>query len=60
LGVALPGDGAEQLGAQTEGFERRSNGFLLHSAWKGLALRPVQADAFWLVIERSGMERLND
>jgi hypothetical protein len=34
-GVALVRDSAEQLGAQAEGFERRSNGFLLHSAWEG-------------------------
>jgi hypothetical protein len=35
LRVALLGDGAQQRGHQAELFKRRSNGFLLRSAWEG-------------------------
>jgi hypothetical protein len=36
LGIALLANGAEQLGPKAKGI-KRSNGFLLHSAWEGVA-----------------------
>jgi hypothetical protein len=55
-GVALLGDGAEQLGLEPEGIERR-NDTLLRSACEGFAFDRFRQMQLRLVIRRSGMDR---
>jgi hypothetical protein len=51
LCVALLGDGAQQRGQQAELFKRRSNDFLLRSAWEGSTFDRFRQMRFRLVID---------